>query len=119
MFTLPMIALDDSITGLEFRIAENHKGKFKFVCKTKGYAENIEKCLSKINSTNEAKKVIICAGYKDGYAIFQHLKDIGQENKYQILTNTNGEPNTARALEPHLEYLEKLHFHYYLQWFYI
>lgn len=107
MFTLPMIALDDSITGLEFRVAENHKGKFKFVCKTKGYAENIEKCLSKINNPIEAKKAIICAGYKDGYAIYQYLKDIKQENEYQILTNTNGEPNTARALEPHLEYLEK------------
>ena len=107
MFTLPMIALDDSITGLEFRIAENHKGKFKFVCKTKGYAENIEKCLSKINNPIEPKKAIICAGYKDGYAIYQYLKDTKQENEYQILTNTNGEPNTARALKPHLEYLEK------------
>ena len=106
MFTLPMIALDDSITGLEFRAVENHKGKFKFLCKTKGYAENIEKCLSKINSPKEAKEVIICAGYKDGYAIYQYLKDLGQENEYQILTNTNGEPNTFRALEPHLEYLQ-------------
>ena len=75
MFTLPMIALDDSITGLEFRVAENHKGKFKFVCKTKGYAENIAKCLSKINNPVEPKKAIICAGYKDGYAIYQYLKD--------------------------------------------
>lgn len=107
MFTFPMIALDDSITGLEFRAVENHKGKFKFECKSKGFAENIEKCLSKINSPNEAKKAIICAGYKDGYAVYQYLKDISQENEYQILTNSNGEPNTARALEPHLDYLEK------------
>lgn len=35
------------------------------------------------------------------------MKDIGQENEYQILTNTNGEPNTARALEPHVEYLKE------------
>ena len=106
VFVLPMIAIDDTITGLEIRVPENHKGKFKFLCKTKGYTENIEKCLSKINSPKEAKKAIICAGYKDGYAIYQYLKDIGQENEYQILTNTNGEPNTARALEPHIEYLK-------------
>lgn len=106
VFVLTMIAIDDTITGLEIRVPENHKGKFKFLCKTKGYTENIEKCLSKINSPKEAKKAIICAGYKDGYAIYQYLKDIGQENEYQILTNTNGEPNTARALEPHIEYLK-------------
>ncbi len=34
------------------------------------------------------------------------MKDLGKENEYQILTNTNGEPNTARALEPHIEYLQ-------------
>lgn len=107
VFVLPMIALDNSITGLEIRIPENNKGKFKFLCKTKGYAENIEKCLSKINSLSEAKKAIICAGYKDGYAIYQYLKDQGQENEYQILTNTNGEPNTARAFEPHIDYLKE------------
>lgn len=106
VFVLPMIALDGTVTGLEIRMPENHKGKFKFLCKTKGYAANIEKCLSKINSPKEAKEVIICAGYKDGYAIYQYLKDLGQENEYQILTNTNGEPNTFRALEPHLEYLQ-------------
>lgn len=106
VFVLPMIAIDDTITGLEIRIPENHKGKFKFLCKTKGYTENIEKCLSRINSPKEAKKAIISAGYKDGYAIYQYLKDNGQENEYQILTNTNGEPNTARALEPHVEYLK-------------
>lgn len=105
-FVLPMIALDDTVTGLEIRVPENHKGKFKFICKTKGYAKDIEKCLSKINSPKEAKKAIICAGYKDGYAFYQYLKDLGQENDYQILTNTNGEPNTARALEPHIEYLQ-------------
>lgn len=107
VFVLPMVAIDDTITGLEIRIPENHKGKFKFLCKTKGYTENIEKCLSKINSSEEAKKAIICAGYKDGYAIYQYLKDNRQENEYQILTNTNGEPNTARALEPHIEYLQR------------
>jgi len=106
VFVLPMFALDGTIIGLEIRVPENHKGKFKFICKTKGYAKDIEKCLSKINSPKEPKKVIICAGYKDGYAIYQYLKDLGQENNYQILTNTNGEPNTARALEPHIEYLQ-------------
>ena len=106
VFVLPMIALDGTATGLEIRVPENHKGKFKFICKTKGYAKDIEKCLSKINSPKEAKEVIVCAGYKDGYAIYQYLKDLGQENEYQILTNTNGEPNTFRALEPHIEYLQ-------------
>ena len=106
VFVLPMITLDGTVTGLEIRVPENHKGKFKFICKTKGYAKDIEKCLSKINSPKEAKKAIICAGYKDGYAIYQYLKDLGQENEYQILTNTNGEPNTFRALEPHIEYLQ-------------
>lgn len=107
VFVLPMIAIDDTITGLEIRVPENHKGKFKFICKTKDYAKDVEKCLSKINSPKEVKKAIVCAGYKDGYAIYQYLKDIGQENEYQILTNTNGEPNTARALEPHVEYLKE------------
>lgn len=107
IFSLPMFALDNSITGLEFRVPENHKGKFKFLAKTKGYASDVNKCLSKINNPDKPTKAFICAGYKDGYAVYQYLKDIGKENEYQILTNTNGEPNTARALEPHLDYLEK------------
>lgn len=107
VFVFPMVALDDTVTGLEIRVPENHKGKFKFICKTKGYTKDIEKCLSKINSPKEAKKAIICAGYKDGYAFYQYLKDLGQENDYQILTNTNGEPNTARTLETHIEYLQR------------
>ncbi len=45
-------------------------------------------------------------GYKDGYAVYQHLKDIGEENNWQILTNSNGEGNTAKALKPHVKYLE-------------
>lgn len=35
VFVLPMIAIDDTITGLEIRVPENHKGKFKFCVKQK------------------------------------------------------------------------------------
>lgn len=106
VFLLPMIALDESITGFEIRVPENNKGKFKFLSKTKGFADNPEKCLSKINNPKNANNAIICAGYKDGYAVYQHLKDIGEENNWQILTNSNGEGNTAKALKPHVKYLE-------------
>ncbi len=107
VFLLPMIALDGSITGFETRVPENNKGEFKFSSKTKGFADNPEKCLSKINNPINASNAIICAGYKDGYAVYQYLKDIGEENNWQILTNSNGEGNTAKALKPHVKYLGK------------
>ena len=106
VFTLPMISLDGTITGLEFRTPENQKGKFKFLCKTKGFAEDETKLLSKINNVEHPKELFICAGYKDGYAVLQDLKNHGREKEVQIVTNTNGEPNTAKALEPHIEYLK-------------
>lgn len=106
LFTLPMYALDNSLTGFELRIPENHKGKFKFISKTKGYASDNKKCLSKINNPQNPKEIMICAGYKDGYAALQHLKDIGRSEEVQIVTNTNGEGNTAKALEPHIDYLK-------------
>ncbi len=102
-----MIALDDTVTGFEIRTPENHKGKFKFISKTKGYADNPEKCLSKINNPSNPRNAFICAGFKDGYAAYQYLKDIGEENDWQILTNSNGEGNTAKALKHHIKYLEK------------
>ena len=56
-----MIALDGSITGFEIRVPENNKGNFKFLSKTKGFADNPEKCLSKINNPTNANNAIICA----------------------------------------------------------
>lgn len=41
VFVLPMIAIDDTITGLEIRVPENHKGKFKFICKTLRMLKNV------------------------------------------------------------------------------
>ena len=106
LFILPMYALNNSLVGFELRSPENHKGKFKFISKTKGYASDITKCLSKINNPQNPTEIMICAGYKDGYAALQHLKDIGRSEDVQIVTNTNGEGNTARALEPHIDYLK-------------
>lgn len=73
---LPMTALDGTITGYEIRVPENNKGKFKFLTKTKGYADAPEKCLSKINNPKNPKNVLICAGYKDGYAAYDYLKSL-------------------------------------------
>lgn len=105
VFLLPMVALDNTITGYEIRVPENNKGKFKFLSKTKGYADNPEKCLLKINNPKKTKDVIICAGLKDGYAAYEYLKRHNLEDCCQIITNANGEGNTAKALKPHTDYL--------------
>lgn len=105
VFTLPMIALDDSIVGLEFRTPENEKGKFKFICKTKGFAQDPNKLLCKINSPKNPTEIFVAAGFKDGYAVLQDLKDHGRENDVLIVTNSNGEPHTAKALKPHIDFL--------------
>lgn len=107
VFLIPMIALDNTVTGYEIRTPENHKGKFKFISKTKGYADNPEKCLSKINNPSNPQNAFICAGYKDGYAVYEYLKRFNLQDFYQILTNTNGEGNTAKALKPHIDYLKQ------------
>lgn len=108
VFTLPMYDIDGSIVGLEFRKPENSKGKvFGFAFKTKGYAADPKRCLSKINTPLNPKKALICAGYKDGYAAYQYLQELGLADEYMILTNTNGEPNTAKALKEHIEFLEQ------------
>ena len=107
VFLIPMIALDNTVTGYEIRTPENHKGKFKFISKTKGYANNPEKCLSKINNPSNPQNAFICAGYKDGYAVYEYLKRFNLQDFYQILTNTNGEGNTAKALKPHIDYLKQ------------
>lgn len=108
IFTLPMYDLNGEIVGLEFRKPINETGKkFAFAYKTKGYAEDKTRCLSKINTPTNATKALVCAGYKDGYAAYQYLKNLGQADEYLILTNTNGEPNTARALKEHIEFLEQ------------
>lgn len=107
VFLIPMIALDNTVTGYEIRTPENHKGKFKFISKTKGYADNPEKCLSKINNPSNPKNAFICAGYKDGYTVYEYLKMFNLQDFYQILTNTNGEGNTAKALKPHIDYLKQ------------
>ena len=107
VYMLPMTALDGIITGYEIRVPENNKGKFKFLTKTKGYADTPEKCLSKINNPENPKNALICAGYKDGYAAYDYLKKFNLQDSYQILTNSNGEGNTAKVLKPHIEYLSK------------
>lgn len=107
VFLIPMIALDNTVTGYEIRTPENHKGKFKFISKTKGYADNPEKCLSKINNPSNHKNAFICAGYKDGHTVYEYLKMFNLQDFYQILTNTNGEGNTAKALKPHIDYLKQ------------
>lgn len=107
VFLIPMIALDNTVTGYEIRTPENHKGKFKFISKTKGYADNPEKCLSKINNPSNPKNAFICAGYKDGHTVYEYLKMFNLQDFYQILTNTNGEGNTAKALKPHIDYLKQ------------
>lgn len=90
VFTLPMIALDDSIVGLEFRVPKNEKGEFKFLCKTKGFAQNPNKLLCKINSPENPTEIFVAAGFKDGYAVLQDLKDHGRENDVLVVTNSNG-----------------------------
>lgn len=106
LFTLPMYDIDGNITGLEFRKPKNEQGKlFALAFKTKGYAEDSKRCLSKINTPLTPKKALICAGYKDGYAACQYLQELGIIEEYQILTNCNGEPNTAKALKEHIEFL--------------
>ena len=85
-----MIALDDSIVGLEFRVPKNEKGEFKFLCKTKGFAQNPNKLLCKINSPENPTEIFVAAGFKDGYAVLQDLKDHGRENDVLVVTNSNG-----------------------------
>ena len=107
VFLIPMIAIDNTVTGYEIRVPQNNKGTFKFLSKTKGYADNPEKCLSKINNPSNPQNAFICAGYKDGYAIYEYLKRFNQQDFYQILTNTNGEGNTANTLKLHIDYLKQ------------
>ena len=107
VFLIPMIALDNTVTGYEIRTPKNHKGKFKFISKTKGYADNPEKCLSKINHPSNPQNAFICAGYKDGYTVYEYLKMFNLQDFYQILTNTNGEGNTVKTLKPHIDYLKQ------------
>lgn len=108
LFTLPMYDIDGSITGLELRKTENEQGKkFAFVFKTKGFAQDPKRCLSKINTPLTPKKALICGGFKDGYAALQYLQELGIDEEYMILTNSNGEPNTAKALKEHVEFLEQ------------
>lgn len=105
VFTLPMIALDGSIVGLEFRVPKNEKGEFKFLCKTKGFAQDSNKLLCKINSPENPTEIFVAAGFKDGYAVLQDLKNHGRESDVLIVTNSNGEPHTAKALKPHIDFL--------------
>lgn len=105
VFTLPMIALDGSIVGLEFRVPKNEKGEFKFLCKTKGFAQDQNKLLCKINSPENPTEIFVAAGFKDGYAVLQDLKNHGRENNVLVVTNSNGEPHTAKALKPHIDFL--------------
>ena len=107
VFLIPMIALDNTVTGYEIRTPENEKGKFKFICKTKGFAQDPNKLLCKINSPENPTEIFVAAGFKDGYAVLQDLKNHGRENNVLIVTNSNGEPHTAKALKPHIDFLRE------------
>ncbi len=108
LFTLPMCDIYGCITGLELRKPKNEQGKkFAFAFKTKGFAQDPKRCLSKINTPLNPKKALICAGFKDGYAAYQYLQELGMHQEYMILTNSNGEPNTAKALKEHIEFLKE------------
>lgn len=102
-FTIPMYSIDNEFVGYEFRYDHNYKHSHK----TKGYADDVKKTLCLIHGYKTANTLLVMAGFKDGHFMFQYLQENGLLNDYTIVTASNGEPNTLKALSENLSYIRK------------
>jgi len=102
-FTIPMYSIDNEFIGYEFRYDNNYKHSHK----TKGYADNPKKTLCLVHGYKNCKNLIVTAGFKDGHLMFQYLQENEQLDNYIIVTASNGEPNTLRALSANMDFVKK------------
>ena len=102
-FTIPMYSIDDEFVGYEFRYDHNYKHSHK----TKGYVDNPKNALCKVHGYKTSKFLLLMAGFKDGHIMFQYLQENGLLDDYSIVTASNGEPNTLKALSENLNYVKK------------
>lgn len=102
-FTIPMYSVDNEFIGYEFRYDHNYKHSHK----TKGYADDPKKTLCLIHGYKTSKILLVMAGFKDGHLMFQYLQDNELLDNYTIVTASNGEPNTLKALSQNMDYLKK------------
>jgi len=102
-FVLPMFTLEGGLIGYEFRDSNN----FKFSHKSKGYADDARKTLCLINDSGKYENLLIMAGFKDAHILWQYLQETGQLSDYTIVTASNGEPNTLRALNANFNFVKK------------
>ncbi|MBR5554958.1 hypothetical protein IKU74_02985 [bacterium] len=103
-FAIPMYSLDNEFIGYEFRYNHNYKHSHK----TKGYADDPKKTLCLIHGykTNN-ENLLVMAGFKDGHLMFQYLQENKLLNNYTIVTASNGEGNTLKALNLNIDYIKK------------
>lgn len=102
-FVLPMQTLDNELIGYEFRDSNN----FKFSHKSKGYADDEKKTLCLVNDSRKYDNLLVMAGFKDAHIMWQYLQETGQLLDYTIITASNGEPNTLRALNANFSFVKK------------
>ena len=102
-FTIPMYSVDNEFIGYEFRYDHNYKHSHK----TKGYADDPKKTLCLIHGYKTSKILLVMAGFKDGHLMFQYLQENELLDNYTIVTASNGEPNTLKALSQNMDYLKK------------
>lgn len=102
-FTIPMYSIDNEFIGYEFRYDHNYKHSHK----TKGYVDNPKNALCKVHGYKTSKFLLVMAGFKDGHIMFQYLQENDLLGDYSIVTASNGEPNTLKALSENLNYVKK------------
>lgn len=101
-FTIPMYSIDNEFIGYEFRYDHNYKHSHK----TKGYVDNPKKALCKVHGYKTSKNLLVMAGFKDGHIMFQYLQENSLLSDYTIVTASNGEPNTLKALQTNIDYVK-------------
>lgn len=96
-FVFPSVGYSTSecanVIGFEYRSLDLSKsGLYR--------SRNTPTGIVQINAfTAQTKYLVIMGGYIDCYTFYQHLKEMGQVQKYHIVTSTNGEGTTLAHLK--------------------
>ena len=84
-WSFPMFNNESGLIGFEYRMPDFSKFEDGLkIHKSKGYWS----CFASI--TGKGENLIILEGFLDGYSFYQIVKDKGQEDKWHILTPSNG-----------------------------
>jgi len=106
IFIIPMYNIENQLIGYEYREAETEKGTYKFSHKSSGYTDDPKNTLCLVHKGQNPKDILVMAGFKDAHIIYQYLKENNLQEDFTVVTCSNGEPNTLKALQQNKSFLK-------------